>query len=115
MLQATPGFKLSLDPIEMLPAGKFLRALFAFVSNNFIDLYFADGTKGWPAIQVKVLNELITASNHMRNPALATRHMTFLLQTMYNYMSPTERKEIALQLQGVSQQCEGAPVPLVSL
>lgn len=51
----------------------------------------------------------------MGNPALATRHMTFLLQTMYNYLTPIERKETALQLQNVSQQCEGAPVPLVGV
>lgn len=51
----------------------------------------------------------------MGNPALATRHLTFLLQTMYNHLTLTERKDIALQLQNVSQQCEGAPVPLVCL
>lgn len=61
-----------------------------------------------------MINELVTAANRMGNPALATRHMTFLLQTMYNYLTPNERKETALQLQNVSQQCEGAPVPLVS-
>lgn len=49
----------------------------------------------------------------MGNPALATRHLTFLLQTMYNHLTFVERKDIALQLQNVSQQCEGAPVPLV--
>lgn len=49
----------------------------------------------------------------MGNPALATRHLTFLLQTMYNHLTSIERKDIALQLQNVSQQCEGAPVPLV--
>lgn len=69
--------------------------------------------RGWPIIQIQVINELVTAANRMGNPALATRHMTFLLQTMYNYLTPNERKETALQLQNVSQQCEGAPVPLV--
>lgn len=51
----------------------------------------------------------------MGNPTLATRHLTFLLQVMYNYLTPNERKEAALQLQAVSQQCEGSPIPLVSL
>ncbi|KZC10481.1 Protein brunelleschi [Dufourea novaeangliae] len=91
MLQATSGFKLSLDPVDMSP----------------------DTHKGWPVIQIQVINELVAAANRMGNPALATRHMTFLLQTMYNYLTPNERKETALQLQNVSQQCEGAPVPLV--
>ncbi|XP_043267833.1 protein brunelleschi isoform X2 [Venturia canescens] len=91
MLQATPGFRLSMDPTEMSQ----------------------DYRRGWPAIQIQVINELIAAANRMGNPALATRHMTFLLQIMYNYLSPTERKDIALQLQSASQQCEGAPIPLV--
>ncbi|KYN05357.1 Trafficking protein particle complex subunit 9 [Cyphomyrmex costatus] len=90
MLQATSGFKLSLDPVDM-----------------------PDGQRGWPAIQIQIINELVAAANRMGNPALATRHLTFLLQTMYNHLSLTERKDIALQLQNVSQQCEGAPVPLV--
>lgn len=50
----------------------------------------------------------------MGYPALATRHLTFLLQTMFHHLNPNERKDFALQLQNVSQQCEGAPVPLVS-
>lgn len=91
MLQSCDGFKLSLDPAEMTNECR----------------------KGWPAIQIQILNELIIAANRMGNAALATRHMTFLLQTMFNYLSQNERKDIALQLQGVAQQCEGAPVPLV--
>ncbi|XP_066594178.1 protein brunelleschi [Prorops nasuta] len=91
MLQAAPGFKLSLDPVEMSPENR----------------------RGWPAVQIQVLTELVAAANRMGNPALATRHLTFLLQTMYNYLTPNERKDIALQLQNVAQQCEGAPVPLV--
>ncbi|CAD6203093.1 GSCOCG00009729001-RA-CDS [Cotesia congregata] len=91
LLQSTSGFKLSLDPAEM-------------TDNN---------RKGWPKIQIQILNELIIAANQMGNAALATRHMTFILQTLFNYLSPNDRKDIALQLQGVAQQCEGAPVPLV--
>ncbi|XP_058810666.1 protein brunelleschi isoform X1 [Phymastichus coffea] len=91
LLQATAGFKLSLDPVEMT----------------------LENRKGWPSIQIHLLNELVTAANRMGNPSLATRHLTFLLQTMYNYLTPTERKDAAFQLQAVSQQSEGAPVPLV--
>lgn len=72
-----------------------------------------DGQRGWPVIQIQIINELVAAANRMGNPALATRHLTFLLQTMYNHLTSIERKDIALQLQNVSQQCEGAPVPLV--
>ncbi|XP_014228052.1 protein brunelleschi [Trichogramma pretiosum] len=91
LLQTTSGFKLSLDPAEMSPSNR----------------------RGWPSIQIQLLNELETAANRMGNPALATRHLTFLLQTMYNYLSVNQRRDAALQLQAVSQQCEGAPVPLV--
>ena len=73
-----------------------------------------DNRKGWPSIQIHLLNELVSAANHMGNLALATRHLTFLLQTMYKYLTPSERKDAAIQLHAVSQQVEGAPVPLVS-
>lgn len=49
----------------------------------------------------------------MGHSALATRHMTFLLQTMWHHLSPADQKELAIQLQSLSAQCEGAPVPLV--
>lgn len=45
--------------------------------------------------------------------ALATRHMTFLLQTMWPHLTRQEQKELAIQLQSLSVQCEGSPVPLV--
>lgn len=67
----------------------------------------------------------------MGHSALATRHMTFLLQTMWQHLTPSDQKEFAVQLQvcgvmsrtiksitritfqSLSSQCEGAPVPLV--
>ncbi|KAK0077256.1 hypothetical protein PV325_004208 [Microctonus aethiopoides] len=91
MLQATTGFKLSLDPADMT----------------------CKNPKGWPAIQIQIIHELIAAANRMGNLTLATRHLTFLLQSLFNYLTRTERQEIALQLQSIAQQCEGAPVPLV--
>ncbi|ERL92725.1 hypothetical protein D910_10035 [Dendroctonus ponderosae] len=39
--------------------------------------------------------------------------MTFLLQTMWPHLSAVEQKELAIQLQSLSVQCEGSPVPLV--
>jgi hypothetical protein len=91
--------------------------MFALFKKNF-DIYtyiffHVDNRKGWPSIQIQLINELVAAANRMGHPALATRHLTFLLQTMYNYLTPTERKDAALQLQAVSQQSEGSPVPLV--
>lgn len=49
----------------------------------------------------------------MGQSSFATRHMTFLLQTMWQHLSPLDQKEFAIQLQSLSSQCEGAPVPLV--
>ena len=48
----------------------------------------------------------------MGQSALATRHMTFLLQTQWKNLNSNDQKEMALQLQQLSAQCEGSPVPL---
>ncbi|KAL1513674.1 hypothetical protein ABEB36_003053 [Hypothenemus hampei] len=89
MLQSLSGHKLLLDPIEMLEADQ-----------------------GWPTLQIQILQDLIIAAKRAGYSALATRHMTFLLQTMGPYLN-TEQKELAIQLQSLSVQCEGSPVPLV--
>ncbi|KAK9709008.1 Transport protein Trs120 or TRAPPC9, TRAPP II complex subunit [Popillia japonica] len=92
MLQSFPGHKLSLDPTEMC--------------NSNLQI-------GWPSLQIQLLQELVVAAKRMGHSALATRHMTFLLQTMWNHLSNTDQKELSLQLQSLASQCEGAPVPLV--
>ena len=73
----------------------------------------ADGMQGWPALQIQLLQELVVAARRMGHSALATRHMTFLLQTMWDHLLPAEQRDLALQLQVLAAQCEGAPVPLV--
>ncbi|CAG9766365.1 unnamed protein product [Ceutorhynchus assimilis] len=90
MLQSLSGHKLILDPIEMLEADQ-----------------------GWPTLQIQILQDLIVAAKRANHSALATRHMTFLLQTMWSHLNQTEQKELAIQLQSLSVQCEGSPVPLV--
>lgn len=90
MLQSLSGHKLILDPIEMKEADQ-----------------------GWPTLQIQILQDLIVAAKRAGYSALATRHMTFLLQTMWVHLNPTEQKELTIQLQGLSVQCEGSPVPLV--
>lgn len=54
---------------------------------------------GWPSLQIQLLQELVVAAKRMGHSALATRHMTFLLQTMWNHLSSTDQKELSLQLQ----------------
>lgn len=76
MLESFPGHRLSLDPIEV-------------IQNNV----------GWPCLQIDLLQQLVMAAKRLGHSALATRHMTFLLQTMWRHLSLTEQKEMALQLQ----------------
>ncbi|XP_039275687.1 protein brunelleschi isoform X4 [Nilaparvata lugens] len=91
MLQALPGYKLTLDPADY-PPGRLV---------------------GWPGLQKLVLQDLVIAAKRVGHSAVATRHMTFLLQVMWNQLTAAERHDNALQLQILSSQCEGAPVPLV--
>ncbi|XP_030020287.2 protein brunelleschi [Manduca sexta] len=90
MLNSFPGHKLSLDPN-----------------------YVIQHQVGWPALQIQLLQELVVAARRMGHPALATRHMTFLLQTMWPHLTKQEHRDLAIQLQALSAQCEGGPVPLV--
>ncbi|XP_050076583.1 protein brunelleschi [Anopheles maculipalpis] len=90
MLESFSGHKLSLEPNEVL-------------ENNM----------GWPVLQIDLLQQLVGTARRLGQSALATRHMTFLLQTMWKNLTPHEQREMALQLQNLSAQCEGAPVPLV--
>ncbi|KAL3284966.1 hypothetical protein HHI36_019095 [Cryptolaemus montrouzieri] len=90
MVQSLPGHKLTLDPVEVTTSDQ-----------------------GWPALQIQLLQELVVAAKRMGHSALATRHMTFLLQTMWKHLTQTEQKELCIQLQSLAAQCEGAPVALV--
>ncbi|XP_053690651.1 protein brunelleschi [Sabethes cyaneus] len=90
MLESFSGHKLSLEPHEVL-------------ENN----------TGWPVLQIDLLQQLVGTARRLGQSALATRHMTFLLQTMWKHLNAHDQKEMALQLQNLASQCEGAPVPLV--
>lgn len=76
MLSSFPGYMLSLDPLEVL-------------TNN----------SGWPSLQIDLLQSLITAARHLGHSTLATRHMTFLLQTQWHNLTTAEQSEMAMQLQ----------------
>ncbi|CAD7000073.1 unnamed protein product [Ceratitis capitata] len=90
MLESFPGYLLSLDPMEVI-----------------------DNAAGWPTLQIDLLQGVIAAARRLGQSALATRHMTFLLQTQWAHMTPTEQSDMSVQLQNLSAQCEGSPVPLV--
>jgi trafficking protein particle complex subunit 9 len=89
MLESFRGHKLSLEPTEVLTSNQ-----------------------GWPCLQIDLLQQLVGTARRLGQSGLATRHMTFLLQTQWNNLTTSEQKEMCLQLQSLSAQCEGSPVPL---
>lgn len=48
---------------------------------------FSGTHRGWAAVQMRLLHELVYASRRMGNPALSVRHLSFLLQTMLDFLS----------------------------
>lgn len=57
-------------------------------SVSMIFLISLPGThRGWAAVQMRLLHELVYASRRMGNPALSVRHLSFLLQTMLDFLS----------------------------
>lgn len=61
------------------------------ISHVILSAYFVTFTtgthRGWAAVQMRLLHELVYASRRMGNPALSVRHLSFLLQTMLDFLS----------------------------
>lgn len=81
--------------------------------SSFIFFTILDDSSGWPRLQRQVLQDLVVAATRLSNNGLATRHMTFLLQTMWYHMTSGERLDAAMQLKKLAELCEGSPVALV--
>ncbi|XP_059723549.1 trafficking protein particle complex subunit 9 isoform X1 [Haemorhous mexicanus] len=85
LLETLPGYSLSLDPQD-----------------------FSRGThRGWAAVQMRLLHELVYASRRMGNPALCVRHLSFLLQTMLDFLSDQEKKDVTQSLESYTAKCPG--------
>ncbi|XP_017286658.1 trafficking protein particle complex subunit 9 isoform X1 [Kryptolebias marmoratus] len=85
LLETIPGYSLSLDPKD-----------------------FSKGThRGWAAVQMRLLHELVYASRRMGNPGLSVRHLSFLLQTMLDFLSDQEKKEVTQSLENYTSKCPG--------
>ncbi|XP_060051937.1 trafficking protein particle complex subunit 9 isoform X2 [Erinaceus europaeus] len=85
LLETLPGYSLSLDPKD-----------------------FNKGThRGWAAVQMRLLHELVYASRRMGNPALSVRHLSFLLQTMLDFLSDQEKKDVTQSLESYTSKCPG--------
>lgn len=94
LLPALEGYFLTLDPNE------YQRRL------NINDC-------GWPGIHLQLLQELITTSMRMNNEPLAMRHLSFLLHSLFDYLTASQRKDFSTRLLSLSSGCgEGSPVPL---
>ncbi|XP_044540410.1 trafficking protein particle complex subunit 9 [Gracilinanus agilis] len=92
LLETLPGYSLSLDPKD-----------------------FNKGThRGWAAVQMRLLHELVYASRRMGNPALSVRHLSFLLQTMLDFLSDQEKKDVTQSLESYTSKCPGT-MELISL
>ena len=62
---------------------------------------------------MQLLQELVTTAIKMNCEPLAVRHLSFLLHSLFEYLSPQQRQEFALKLFSLSSRCgEGSPVPL---
>uniref|UniRef100_A0A8C7NSL0 Trafficking protein particle complex subunit 9 n=1 Tax=Oncorhynchus mykiss TaxID=8022 RepID=A0A8C7NSL0_ONCMY len=85
LLETLPGYSLSLDPKD-----------------------FSKGShRGWAAVQMRLLHELVYASRRMGNPGLSVRHLSFLLQTMLDFLSDQEKKEVTQSLENYTSKCPG--------
>ncbi|XP_049709955.1 trafficking protein particle complex subunit 9 isoform X2 [Elephas maximus indicus] len=90
LLETLPGYSLSLDPKD-----------------------FSKGThRGWAAVQMRLLHELVYASRRMGNPALSVRHLSFLLQTMLDFLSDQEKKDVTQSLENYTSKCPGTMEPI---
>lgn len=92
LLKCLDGFRIYLDPAK--------------VAKN--------KANGWPRLHIQVLSDLIFTAKKMGNYPVAVRHTTFLLEKMLDHLTPSERKEVCIQLEELASQCETvSPGPLV--
>uniref|UniRef100_A0A8D0CTD5 Trafficking protein particle complex subunit 9 n=1 Tax=Sander lucioperca TaxID=283035 RepID=A0A8D0CTD5_SANLU len=88
LLETLPGYSLSLDPKD-----------------------FSKGThRGWAAVQMRLLHELVYASRRMGNPGLSVRHLSFLLQTMLDFLSDQGQLTIRLESTNITLLWNSSPM-----
>ena len=87
--------------------------MLAAVPGYSIDLTSSSSpTHGWPALQVQLLQELVGTSRKMGSHAASTRHMTFLLQNMFPFLSSSDRQDFSAQLSVLSSRAGASPESL---
>lgn len=94
MLPALYGYGVTLDPTEY-------------------DQRLVRNDVHWSGIHVQLVQEMITTALKMQNETLAMRHLSFMLQCLFNHISPSQRQDFATKLSSLASKCgEGSPVIL---
>ena len=72
-----------------------------------------DNNLSWSGIHSQLIQEMITTAIRMQNETLAIRHLSFILQCLFNHITLTQRQEFATKLSSLASRCgEGSPVIL---
>lgn len=96
LIEALDGYNLTLDPTEYERKAE-----------------KDDRIRGWVGIHLQLLQELVTTAKRMKAEQLAMRHLSFLLHSLFEFLSTEQRQEFASKLLALStKNGEGAPVPL---
>ena len=94
MLSALYGYNITLDP-------------------NEYDRRIESNNLNWSKIHAQLIQELITTSLKMQKETLAMRHLSFILQCLFNSVTPSQRQEFAANLSSLASKCgEDSPVEL---
>ncbi|KAI1289382.1 Trafficking protein particle complex subunit 9 [Halotydeus destructor] len=97
LLPAIEGYHLNLDPSDYSRRAQLTsRAI------------------GWIGIHLQLLQELVTTARRLKQDHLAVRHLSFLLHSLFEFLTPSQRQDFASQLSHLtSKNIEGIPAPLV--
>lgn len=94
LLPALHGYEMSLNPVEH-------------------EHQVATNRSRWSGIHVQILQEMITTASKMENEMLGMRHLSFMLQCLFNHISIEQRKDYASKLSTLAAKSgEGSPVVL---
>ena len=62
--------------------------------------------------QVQLLQEMVGTARRMGNHAVATRHMTYLIEVMFDHLTDTEKTDFSQQLSVLTSRHPGTDLPL---
>ena len=65
--------------------------------NSYLSYYF----------QIQLMQEMVGTARRMGNHAIATRHMTYLLEVMFDHCSDTEKTDFSSQLSVLTSRHPG--------